>query len=317
MERPRAALALLDLPADVGRVGQPREGQRRRDVRDRLRRLAAVELGGGLPVGHGISDASSREPERLRERPEDDDAVVDEPRGGDARVLEVRLVHDERARGRELTELTGRVVRATAERHDRIGGADLGAGELRADSVQRIRRLRCDRDDVSRPGERARAQEDEVVGACSEHDVLGLDARIPRDALHELRKATVRVPVHLGERARDRPRAGERRRLRRDVAVEADDLGRVELHRARDLLGRRRPHVLGERRRQRSHRCTAAACAGMFSAAASASTVGRSAARPFALSRWVVTGFRNVSSPMPPTARARPPVGRTWLPPVA
>ena len=31
----------------------------------------------------------------------------------------------------------------------------------------------------------------------------------------------------------------------------------------------------------------------------------------------IVTGFKNVSIPSPPTERAQPPVGRTWLPPVA
>src|SRR6266404_7479198 len=64
-------------------------------------------------------------------------------------------------------------------------------------------------------------------------------------------------------------------------------------------------------------RRTASACAGIPSAAASASTVGAIRARPSFVSRWIVSGLRNVSSPSPPTDRAQPPVGSTWLPPVA
>ena len=59
--------------------------------------------------------------------------------------------------------------------------ADLGAGELRRDAEERIRRRRRDRDRVAGPGERARAEQDQVVGARAEHDVLGLDARVVGD----------------------------------------------------------------------------------------------------------------------------------------
>src|SRR5829696_3709699 len=85
----------------------------------------------------------------------------------------------------------------------------------------------------------------------------------------------------------------------------------------RDLVRRRRPPVRREIGRERSHRRAASACAGIPSAAASASIVGRTRARPSAVRRWTVTAFRNVSIPSPPIARAHPPVGRTWLPPVA
>src|SRR5207248_7469135 len=64
-------------------------------------------------------------------------------------------------------------------------------------------------------------------------------------------------------------------------------------------------------------RRTASACAGMPSAAASASTVGAIRSRPSLVSRCTVIGLRNVSSPSPPTERAHPFVGSTWLPPVA
>src|SRR6476646_2475191 len=56
---------------------------------------------------------------------------------------------------------------------------------------------------------------------------------------------------------------------------------------------------------------TASACAGIPSAAARASTVGAIRARPSFVSRWIVCGLRNVSSPSPPTERAQPPVGST------
>jgi hypothetical protein len=49
----------------------------------------------------------------------------------------------------------------------------------------------------------------------------------------------------------------------------------------------------------------------MPSAAASASIVGLIAASPSSVRRWKVTGFRNVSSPSPPTERAQPFVGST------
>jgi hypothetical protein len=152
-ERPRATLALLDLPADVGWVGEAGEGQRRREVRDRLRRLAAVELGGRLPVGERISDASAREPERLRERSQDDDAVVDKPGSRDAGVLEVRLVDDERARSGEIAELPGRCSGGSRTSHRTVAPTSApGAGSRSVEqSPPRSRRR-------PRAGERARRE---------------------------------------------------------------------------------------------------------------------------------------------------------------
>ena len=167
------------------------------------------------------------------------------------------------------------------------------------------------------PGERPGAEQDEIVRPRAEDDVLGLDARVLGDRGREAEVPSVRVPRHLGQGPRDRPGTGSGMRERSRVAVEADDLEGIEPDLPRELLRRRRPDVLRERVRQRSHRRTASACAGMPSSAASASTVGRTWARPCDVRRWTVTGFRNVSSPSPPTERAQPPVGSTWFAPVA
>ena len=103
-----------------------------------------------------------------------------------------------------------------------------------------------------------------------------------------------------------------------DVPVEAHDLDRVDARRCRDLGGGRRPAVLGEscreapssphRRRVRGHPLDRG------------ERLDRRPQRvpgPPRVSRWIVIGFRNVSRPRPPTARAQPPVGSTWFPPVA
>ena len=188
---------------------------------------------------------------------------------------------------------------------------------MRGDRVERIRRALGDRDRVSRPGEGSRAEQDQVVGACAEDDVGRLDARVLGDRVEQCRVAAVRVRVHLRERAGDRARTRGRRGLRRDVAVETNDLDRIQLDPGCELLGRGRPTVVGELQGKRSHLCTAAAWAGIPSTAASASIVGRNDASPSSVRRCTVTGFRNVSRPRPPTARAQPPVGRTWFAPVA
>ena len=93
------------------------------------------------------------------------------------------------------------------------------------------------------PGERARAQQDEVVAARAEHDVLRLDARVRGDRLVDARVAAVRIRVDVGERRRDRAGTRARQRQRRHVAVEAHDLDRVETRAPRELLRRRRPLV--------------------------------------------------------------------------
>ena len=306
------ALPLLDLRGHVGRRGKRGEGERGRGVRDRRRRLPAVQLERGVHVGERVADARAREAERLRERPQDDNPVVDEPgRGLAARILEIGLVDDERPRLGKRNQLAGRVVGPAAEREHRRGGADRRAGDPDGGSVERVRLVGHDRDLVAGARERPRAEQDQVVGAGAEHDVLRLDARIPRDRRDQLREAAVRVRVDIGERRRDRGRTRGWVRPRRHVAVEADDLERIEPRSPCELGGRRRPLVLGELRGQRLHRRTARACAGSPSAAASASTTGHRRANPSSVSRCTVTGLRNVSSPSPPTERAQPPVGRT------
>ena len=59
--------------------------------------------------------------------------------------------------------------------------ADLRACEQRGEPEERVRRLVGNRDGVARPGERARDEQDQVVGARAEHDVLRLDARVLGD----------------------------------------------------------------------------------------------------------------------------------------
>src|SRR5207248_3734276 len=104
---------------------------------------------------------------------------------------------------------------------------------------------------------------------------------------------------------------------RRRVLVEADDLRHVDACELRYLVTGQRPRIGDELGCERFHLCTAAMCAGMPSAVASASTVERMRSSPSRVRRCVVTGLRNVSIPSPPVERAQPPVGSTWLPPVA
>ena len=216
--------------------------------------------------------------------------------------------------GREVAE---RVARAAAERQSRRVVADRRAGELGCDAEERIGRIRRHRHDVAGARERAGAQEDEVVAARAEHDVLRLDAGVGGDRLVDAGIAAVRIRVHVGERGGDRPGTRARQRQRRHVAVEADDLDRVEACAPRELLGRRRPLVRPEvgascltaRPPARARACPRSPRAPRRSAARARARPRSAAAR--------VTGFRNVSSPRPPTERAQPFVGSTWLPPVA
>ena len=178
----------------------------------------------------------SRPPaQRLRERAQHDHvAVVDQRQRRLPRVLEVRLVDDERPRARQRRELAERAVRAAREREHRLVVADRGARELRGNPVNGIRAPRLDRDLVARPRERARAQEDQVVGADAEHDVLGIDAVVVGDRAVQLLVAAGRIVVDPRERLRDRPRPRRRQRQRRGVLVEANHLRDVD---ARELRG--------------------------------------------------------------------------------
>ena len=60
--------------------------------------LAPAKLRGRVTAGEGVADTRAGEPERLRERPDHDDVVLDQVDCAHARVLEVRLVDDERPR---------------------------------------------------------------------------------------------------------------------------------------------------------------------------------------------------------------------------
>ena len=116
-----------------------------------------------------------------------------------ARVLEVRLVDGERPRvgqrpagrragcpGRQQNVSTGVVV------------ADRRARELRPRPEERIRRLAAGSRRRRRGRRTTRAtQQDQVVGAGAEHDVLRLDARVRGDRLVDARIAAVRVRVDL------------------------------------------------------------------------------------------------------------------------
>ena len=94
--------------------------------------------------------------------------------------------------------LFGRQVKVS----DRVVVADLGARELRGDAVERVGRRGRDRDRVAGPGEAARAEQDQVVGADAEHDLVGVDAVVVGDRAAQLVVAAGRV-------------AADRRRARR------------------------------------------------------------------------------------------------------
>ena len=132
----------------------------------------SVETGAG---------AWRRQAEELRERAQDDDAVVEQVERGLSAVLEVGLVDDQRARVGKRPQLAGWIVRAAGEREHRVDVADLRARELRGDPKERIGRRLRDGDRVARAGVGPRAEQDQVVGARAEHDVLRFDARVVGD----------------------------------------------------------------------------------------------------------------------------------------
>ena len=174
-------LALLERRREVRRRRERSERERSGERRHGRGRLPRVELGRGLGRRERVADACAGERERLRERAQHDHAVVDQPDGAvGAAELPVRLVDDERPRVGQRVERAGRVVRPAAEREHRVVVADRCARELGGDAIERIRRLVGDRDDVAGAGERARDEQDQVVGARAEHDVLRRDAGVRR-----------------------------------------------------------------------------------------------------------------------------------------
>ena len=138
---------------------------------------------------------------------------------------------------------------------------------------------------VARTGERARTEEDEVVGTGTEDDVLGLDAGVVGDRVEQVWVTAVRVLVHARQSRRHARRTRRSARPRRNVAVEAHDVDWVQTDAEGELFRRRRPLIGGERGWQCPHLRIASACAGIPSTAASASTTGRMLARPARVSR--------------------------------
>jgi hypothetical protein len=193
-----------------------------------------------------------RERERLRERPDRDHAG--EPRRRVASELGVRLVDDQRTLRRHRAERARRVVRTAAERHDGAVVRDLGTGKPRRDPDQRIRRLVEHAHDVTRPCERSRGEQQQVVGACAEHDARRLDARVLGDRLEQRRKAAVRVPLDLCQRRREHARRRVLGRRRRCVAVEAEHLRGLDACDPSRLGRRHRPPIRLELLGQRTHR---------------------------------------------------------------
>src|SRR5919204_5956970 len=106
--------------------------------------LMAVQLLGDIATGDRVADACSRKSECFRERAQDDHSILDQVGGGDAAVLEVRLVDDERTRGGKLPEFSRRIVRPTADRQRWIVVPDLGAGKPHGYPKERVGRIVCD-----------------------------------------------------------------------------------------------------------------------------------------------------------------------------
>ena len=188
-------LALLEHRRRVGTLGERRDREGRGQRRDGGRRLAAVQLVRRLTRGERVSDARAREAEQFRERAQDDHTVVEQVERRHAAVLEVGLVDDQRTRVRQRPELAGRVVRPAGEGEHRVDVSDLGARELRRDAKERVGRRGRDGDRVAGPRISPRAEQDQVVGARAEHDVLRLHTGVVRD-----RAAQLAVAARAGSR---------------------------------------------------------------------------------------------------------------------
>ena len=127
--------------------------------------------------------------------------------------------------------------------------ADLRARQPRGHPEERVRRLVDNGDPVAGTGERSRSEEDEVVGARTQDDVLRIDIRVARDGGNQLRVAAVGIAVDVGQRVREGlGRRGAGRRGSR-VRVEAQHLLRTDSRHARRLCGRDCPRVGPELRR--------------------------------------------------------------------
>jgi len=182
-----------EYPLSSPNLPKPRRRFQRRERkcsgqrRDRARSLACVQLARGVDVGDRVTDTRAGERKRLRERADHDHAVPDEIDGGLVAVLEVCLVDDERPRIRQRLQRARRIVRTAAIRQHGTRSAHFGAREPRCDAKERIRRVVGDGDVVARAGECARAEQNQVIRARAEDDVLGAHARVARDRVEQFR----------------------------------------------------------------------------------------------------------------------------------
>ena len=355
------ALSLGELPGEVvarvAKRGCGDAGGRRGDRRGRSPRL---QHRGRCRSRNRVPDAERGVAEGLRHRAQHDQvgALVEPWDDGLAAVLDVGLVDHDRCLGvapRELDELgrrghdARRVVRVAApDEACAVGAVSAGDGirarEHRRDAVQRVGR-RDDRRRSPRLQEGAGAQQDEIVGARADDDLVrrhlgaALAGDVRRRGLAELAVGPVGIRVEGREalRQRDLRNAGQRRR----VLVELQDLGRGKAVPGCDLRHRGSPRVGGEAVRERdrdrtsarsgtcvgvgplraharsSRRSAAAAWSGRPSARAIGPITPAAAAAPASVARTICSGFMNISSPSPPEERARPPVGRTCVAPAA
>ena len=127
----------------------------------------------------------------------------------------------------QLAELAGRIVRPAADRQHRVLIADLGACDPNGDLEHRIGRVVRDRDAVSRTGEGTGDEQDQVVRARTEDDVLRRNTRVVGDRLLEPGIAAVRIRVDARQLLVKSLGPCRWQQLRRRVAVETDDLGDV------------------------------------------------------------------------------------------
>ena len=348
-------LALGDRLLDVElRVAERGGGDPRGRGRDGRRVAPPVELAGDLGRGDRVADPKRGEAERLRQRPDarrgsaspaTSGATVFPPYSKYASSTTTAASGYDRASAAissGSTSSPGRVVRVAEPDEVGLGRivGELGPFDPRGDRVHRVRRL-LDEGAAAGAEEGPRGERDQPVGAGAGDDLLGLDAGVGGGGLAQLPVGAVGVLVQPGEALAERHlrHAGQRR----DVLVEADDLGRVQAVPRGDLVERRGPGVRLEPVRQRpgadafgvttsprtkadsfavafvlgfvfhARTATDSACSGSPSRAASASTVARAAASPSGVARTNCTGLRNASSPSPPAPRASPPVGRTWF----
>ncbi len=232
--------------------------------------------------------------------------------------MSVSLVDHELSRYlRYVGEFSRGIVRSAYE--DEVGLLDV-VDDARSRHQCRVTvhgiRISGHRGDCAVLGEDSRKQHDEFVASCAQGDLVQTHVVHCGDRASKRFVATTIVFIDVREGAREGPRARARRRRGRCVAVEADDLARVQVDLGGDSLVRRRP-LVGVERLARGHRRAVALCAGMSSRSANASMVGARRSSPSLVTRWTVTVFMKPSSPSPPVVLAQPPVGSTWLPPVA